>query len=127
MQVHRGFIPFLTPRTPALVDTMFRDLDGRGHGHIYDLSAARQTQTSQTQLTRGARDQPMLHDLRWRGGARSRSIMPRVTLLTSLLLFLWRVLLIRLDESWRRRFQLLEFLNACLGDSHLFGDFIKPL
>jgi hypothetical protein len=53
--------------------------------------------------------------------------MPRVTLLASLLLFLWLVLLIRLDESWRRRFQLLEFLNACLSDSQLLADFIEPL
>jgi len=126
VEVHRGFMPFLAPCTPALVDTMFRDLDGRGRGHIDDLSAARQTQASQTQLTPGTCDQPMLHNLGWRG-ARSRSIVPRVTLLASLLLFLWLVLLIRLDESWRRCFQLLEFLNACLGDSQLLGDFIETL
>ena len=68
----------------------------------------------------------MLHNLGWRG-ARSRSIVPRVTLLASLLLVLLRFLLIRLDESWRRSFQLLQFLNACLGDSQLLGNFIEPL
>ena len=105
---------------------MFRDLDGRGHGHINNLSAARQTQASQTQLTRWAREEPMLYDLGW-CGTRSRSIVPRVTLLASRLLLLWRFLLIRLDESWRRCFQLLQFLNACLGDSQLLGHFIEPL
>ena len=103
---------------------MLRDL--HWCGHIDDLSAARQTDTSQTQLTRGAYDEPMLYDLGWRR-ARSRSIMLRITLLASLRLFLWRFLLIRLDERWRWCFQLLEFLNACLGDSQLLGDFIEPL
>src|SRR6266568_105303 len=119
-------MPFLAPCTPAFVDTMFRDLHWRGCGHINNLSAARQTDASQTQLTRGARDEPMLYDLSWRG-ARSRSIVPRVTLLASLLLLLWRFLLIRLDESWRRCFQLLEFLNACLGNSQLLSDFLESL
>jgi hypothetical protein len=126
MQVHRGFIPVLAPCTPPFVDTMVRDLHWRGHGHIDDLSATRQADASQPQLTRWAREEPMLYDLGWLR-ARSRSIVPRVTLLASLLLFLWRFLFMRLDERGRRRFQLLEFLNACLGDSQLLRDFIEPL
>ncbi len=38
MHVHWGFMPFLTPCTPAFVDTMFRHLDWRGRGDIDDLS-----------------------------------------------------------------------------------------
>jgi hypothetical protein len=53
--------------------------------------------------------------------------VPRITLLASLLLFLWRWLLLRLDESWRRCLQLLEILTTCLGDSQLLGDFFEPL
>src|SRR5271167_3936666 len=68
-----------------------------------------------------ASEQPMVHDLGW-CGARSRSIMPRITLFASLLLFLWCFLLVRFDERWRRRFQLLQFLYACLGDSQLLSE-----
>jgi hypothetical protein len=53
--------------------------------------------------------------------------MPRITLFARLLLFLWRFLLIRFDESWRRRFQLLQFLNARLGYPQLLGDFRELL
>jgi hypothetical protein len=77
--------------------------------------------------------QPMLRDLGWRG-ARSRPIMLRITLFACLLLLLWRFFLLCFDEGWRRRFQLLQFLNARLGYSQLLcsfseslGDFIEPL
>jgi len=53
--------------------------------------------------------------------------MLRITLLARLLLLFWRFFLLRFDEGWRRRFQLLQFLNAPLGDSQLLGDFIEPL
>ncbi len=36
--VHRGLVPFLTPATPPLVDTMLRHLDGRRWRDINDLS-----------------------------------------------------------------------------------------
>ena len=62
-------------------------------------------------MTLWASDHPMLHDLGWRG-APSRSIIPRVTLFARLLLLLGRFLLVRFDESGRRRLQLLQFLNA---------------
>jgi len=52
--------------------------------------------------------------------------MPRVTLFARLPLVLLRFLL-RFDESWRRRFQLFQFLNAGLGYSHLLADFIELL
>ena len=105
---------------------MVSNLDGRGRGHIDDLSAASQTQAAQTQLTRRAGDQPMLHDL---GGRRAwpGSIILRLTLFARLLLFLWHFLLLRFDESWGRRFELLQFLNARLGDSQLLADFLELL
>ncbi len=68
----------------------------------------------------------MLYDLSGRR-AWSPSIMPRVTLLASRLLPLWWFLLIRFDERWGRRFQLLQFLNARLGHSQLLADFSQPL
>ncbi len=105
---------------------MLRHLDWRGRGHIDDLSGSRQTQASQTQMTRWASEQPMLYDLGG-PGARSGSIIPRITLFASLLLLLWRFLPLRFDESWRRRFQLLQFLNARLGYSQLLGDFLELL
>jgi hypothetical protein len=125
VEIHRSFIPVVAACTPALVDPMFCDLDCWRRGDIDDLAAARQTQAAQTQLTLGAGDQPMLHNLGGHG-AWPPSIMSRVTLFACLLLFLWRFLLIRFHESWRR-FQLLQFLNARLGDSQLLGDFIEPL
>src|SRR5947209_26227 len=67
MQIHRRFMPFLTPCTPALVDTMFRHLDWRGRGDIDDLSSSSQTDASQTQMTLWAVHNPLLHDLGWRG------------------------------------------------------------
>ncbi len=36
--VHKGFVPFLTPGTPPLVDPMLRHLDWRGWRDINDLS-----------------------------------------------------------------------------------------
>src|SRR5258708_6260310 len=62
VEIHRSFIPVVAPCTPALVDPMFCDLDWWRRGHIDDLSAARQTQAAQTQLTLWATDQPMLHE-----------------------------------------------------------------
>ncbi len=53
--------------------------------------------------------------------------MLRITLFASLLLLFWRFFLLRFDEGWRRRFQLLQFLNACLGYPQLLCDFIEPL
>src|SRR5260370_30367665 len=100
---------------------MVRDLDGRRHGYIDDLATARQTQAAQTHLTRGAREQPMLHDLSGRG-AWSPSILPRVTLFARLLLGLRRFLLVRFNERWWRRFQLLQFLNARLSDAQLLAE-----
>src|SRR5215467_3057187 len=87
LHVYRGFIPALTSGTPALVDPMVCDLDWRGHGDIDHLAASRQTDAAQTQLTCGTCDQPMLHNLRWLR-AWSGAIVPRITLLASLLLFL---------------------------------------
>ncbi len=127
LHIQRGFIPALTSRAPALVDPMVRDLHWRGRGHIDHLAAACQADAAQTQLTRGTRDQPMLHDLCWSRGAWPGSIMLAVTLLARLLLFLWRLLLIRRDCRWWRRFQLLKFLNACLGNSQLLADFFESL
>src|SRR5712691_352121 len=121
MQVQRGFMPFLTARTPALVDPMFRHLNWRRRRNIDDLSAARQTQASQTQMAGRASQQTMLHDLSG-PGARSPSIMPRLTLFACLLLFLWQFLLLRFDERWWRRFQLLQFLNAPVGFAQLLGE-----
>jgi len=53
--------------------------------------------------------------------------MLRITLFASLLLLFWRFFLLRFDEGWRRRFQLLQFLNSCLGYPQLLCDFIEPL
>lgn len=123
MHIQRGFIPALTLGTPALVDPMVCDLHRLGH--INHLAAACQADAS-TQLTRRTRDQPMLHNLHWLR-AWSGSIMPRISLLARLLLFLWPFLLLRLNERWWRCFQLLQFLNACLGNSQLLSDFFEPL
>ncbi len=77
-------------------------------------------------MTLWAVHNPLLHDLGWRG-AWSRTIMPRVPLCASFLLLLFRFFLIRFDEGWRRRFQLLQFLDTCLGYPQLLRDFIEPL
>src|SRR5947209_5311394 len=79
VEIHRSFIPVVASGTPPLGDAMFGDLDWGRLWHIDDLSAARQTQTAQMQLTLWAHDQPMLHDLGGRG-AWPPSIIPRVTL-----------------------------------------------
>ena len=43
VEIHRGFVPVLTARTPACVDPMVRHLDGWRRGHINDLAPAGQT------------------------------------------------------------------------------------
>ncbi len=43
VEIHRGFMPFLTACTPAFVDPMFRHLDWWGLWHINDLAHAGQT------------------------------------------------------------------------------------
>ena len=126
MQVDWRFMPFLAAGTPAFVDTMVCHLDGGRSRHINHLSQSGQTDPSQTQMTIRATDQPVLHDLgRLRSG--SRPIVLAVTLFARLLLLLLRFFLLCFDERWRRRFQLLQFLNACLGYSQLLRDFIEPL
>ncbi len=67
----------------------------------------------------------MLHNLGGRG-APSRSIIFRITLFANSLL-LERFFLLRFNKGWRRCFQFLQFLNACLGYPQLLGDFCEPL
>jgi hypothetical protein len=126
VEIHRGFGPFLTASAPAFVDPMVRHLDWGRRGHINDLAGAGHTHATQTQMTVRATDKPMLHHL-GRCGAWPPPIMLGVTLFANLLLLCWRFFLVRFDEGWWGRFQLLQFLNACLGNSQLLSNFIELL
>ncbi|GAC1638484.1 MAG: hypothetical protein NVS4B11_40090 [Ktedonobacteraceae bacterium] len=68
----------------------------------------------------------MFYELR---GLRARSgpIVLRITLFASLLLFLGHFGRVRFDKRGRRRFQLLKFRDAGLGNLQLLRDFREPL
>jgi hypothetical protein len=105
---------------------MVRHLDGRRRRDINDFTHARQTDPAQPQMTVRAFSQSMLHNL-GRPRSATGTIELGVSFLTRLLLFGFRLFHIGFDERWWGRFQLLQFLNACLADPQLLADFIEPL
>jgi hypothetical protein len=121
VEIHRGFVPALTARTPAFVDPMFRYREWWRLRHINDLARAGQTDATETQMAVRAREQPMLHDLGWRR-AWPPTIMLGVTLFASLLLLFLRFFRVRFDEGRWGCFQLLQFLDALVSPHQLRGE-----
>src|ERR1700676_976675 len=71
------------------------------------------------QCTRGAAQQPMLHDLRGHRSA-TTMIVRRRTFLPLLLFFLWWFFHIGFDKRWRRRFQLFQLFDSQEGGTEQF-------
>src|SRR2546428_3497734 len=89
---------------------MVRHFDPRRRD-IDHFPQASQADASQAQVTVWAKDEPMLHDLR-RHGSLTRAVMLCLTLLARFFLFSLRLLRIGLDETRRRRLELLQFPDA---------------
>lgn len=93
VEIHRRFMPFLTPRTPTFEDAMFGDFHWDRSRKINHFSATSQADASQPQITRRAHRKMMFHDVR-RYRSATRLIVLTCALLAWLVLFgcwLWNI------------------------------------
>jgi hypothetical protein len=114
MQIHRRFVPLLTPRAPAFENPMVDHFHRRWGRHIDHLSHSCLTDASQPESTIRTGHDPMLHDL-CRNGTLTPMIVPGIPFWAWLLFFRLRLFHIGFDKGRGRRLLLFPFLNAGQG------------